>query len=137
MKACLLSAIFLLTLTSHANSAQYDATDPIERYYCTQYGPFFIRFDDHQAAGVFAILRNDDLGSIVGTLSNFELRGKWIENDNRGDIRLKFSEDWLSFDAEYTLEAEPDNWLGNWSGRIRPSRQADTFEHDGVQFRCK
>ena len=108
-----------------------------ERYYCTQFGPFFIRFDEDNAAGVFAILPNDDLGSIVGTLSGRNLSGEWIETDSRGEIRLKFSEDWLYFDAEYTVAPDNENWLGNWSGRIRPSNDPATFDFNGVTYRCE
>lgn len=120
-----------------ANVGASAAAPSIERYYCTQFGPFFIRFDDDKAAGVFAILPNDDLGAIVGALSGRELNGEWIETDNRGEIRLQFSDDWRVFDAEYNIHTEPGNWRSNWAGRLRPANEPASFTHEGVLYRCE
>jgi len=108
-----------------------------ERHYCTEYGPFFIRFDTDKAAGVFAILTNGDLGSMVGALVGRRIEGKWTEVDSGGDIRLEFSEDWSSFEAEYNLTAAPETWHGDWRGQLRPSDDASSFVRDGVEYRCR
>ncbi len=108
----------------------------IERYYCTQYGPFFIRFDPDKAAGVFAILSNDDLGSMVGRLEGRRIDGTWEEVDSRGRIRLTFSEDWSRFDAEYTVAGNPLEWHGEWTGYLRNDPDVQEFTRDGEAFRC-
>lgn len=134
MKFALTALAVLITAVTTSQTAQAKS---VERYYCTQYGPFFIRFDPDKAAGVFAILPNNDLGSIVGSLNDRTLEGEWIEVDSRGEIKLTFSEDWSRFDAEYTVSDDPDNWLGGWIGVLKPNDEAAVFEHDGVTFNCR
>jgi hypothetical protein len=107
-----------------------------ERHYCTQYGPFFIRFDAEKAAGVFAILTNGDLGSMVGALEGNTMAGEWIEVDSRGAIRLFFSDDWNRFDATYNLTDDRQTWHGDWTGHVRPEGEA-RFIRDGIEFRCE
>jgi|GEM_PF-5797374 len=136
MRKIILLLALCANLPVEAAETGGDGPPQIERYYCTQFGPFFIRFDDDKAAGVFAILPNDDLGSVVGELSGHKFKGEWIETDNRGEIILHFSDDWLYFDAEYTVQADPENWLGAWSGRIRPDNAPASFEYKSVQYRC-
>ena len=115
-----------------------DAPSPgTERHYCTQYGPFFIRFDEDKAAGVFAILTNGDLGSMVGALEGRRLEGEWVEVDSGGAIRIEFSEDWSTFEAEYNLAPEPETWHGDWRGHLRPTDDTASFVRDGVEFRCQ
>jgi hypothetical protein len=108
----------------------------VERRYCTQFGPFFVRFDPDKAAGVFAIHMNGDLGSMVGTLDGHELEGIWVENDSRGRIRMSFSGDWSTFEAEYSVESEPESWRGGWLGRL-PRDDVEEFEHEGLTYRCR
>lgn len=127
--------VLVLSLTTVTATADEPPTT-VERYYCTQYGPFFIRFDPDKAAGVFAILTNGDLGSMVGVLSDHSLEGEWIEVDSRGEIRMTFSEDWSEFEAEYNVAANPEKWYSDWNGHLRPEDGAETFEKDGTEFRC-
>ena len=128
--------VLVLSLATVATAADEPQTT-VERYYCTQYGMFFIRFDPDKAAGVFAILPNSDLGSIVGVIDDHSLEGEWIEVDSRGAIRMTFSEDWSEFDAEYNVAANPEKWYSNWKGHRRPKEGVETFERDGVEFRCE
>jgi len=113
------------------------AASDAERHYCTQYGPFYLRFDPEKAAGVFTIFANGDMGSVVGTLDDQTLTGEWIEVDNRGPIRIEFSPDWTKFDAFYALAAAPDTWHGDWRGHLRPQEDTVSFERDGRTFQCK
>ena len=113
-----------------------DSTPSVERRYCTQYGPFFIRFDPDKAAGVFAILQNNDLGSVVGALNGHRLDGEWIEIDSQGDIRITFADDWSSFEAEYNVAGATDRWYGEWMGRLPENGEVDSFDVDGTTFRC-
>ncbi len=107
-----------------------------ERRYCTQFGPFILRFDPDKAAGIFAILPNNDLGSIVGALDGFQLEGEWIEIDSRGQIRITFSEDWNSFNAEYNVASNLDHWNGGWVGQIAPDATTTQFTKDDLTFYC-
>ncbi len=108
----------------------------VERRYCTQYGPFILRFDPEKAAGIFAILRNNDLGSIVGALNEHQLEGNWIEVDSHGQIRMSFTDDWSSFTAQYNVASNPDRWNGGWIGHIAPSPETTEFDVDDVTFYC-
>lgn len=135
-KSTLLAAAIALPFLAQPSYAD-DMQAPAERRYCTQYGPFFIRFDPDKAAGVFAILSNNDLGSIVGALDDHRLEGEWIEVDSRGDIRITFSEDWSSFEAEYSVAGAPDRWYGDWTGRLPENADVESFDVDGTTFRCR
>ncbi len=126
-------ALPLSVLPAHAAGE----TESIERSYCTQFGPFFIRFDPDKAAGVFAILQNNDLGSMVGALDGHRLEGEWIEVDSRGEIRITFADDWSSFEAEYNVAAAPDRWYDGWTGRLPENDAVDSFDVDGTTFRCR
>ena len=126
----------LLPLMAQESEQAVRETNSAERRYCTQYGPFFVRFDPDKAAGVFAILTNGDLGSMVGRLEGRSLEGIWVENDSRGEIRMRFSDDWSSFEAEYNVETVPEKWYGDWTGRLPPGDDATEFEHEGTTFRC-
>ncbi|MHA7872719.1 MAG: hypothetical protein ACX939_10245 [Hyphococcus sp.] len=136
LRTLALSAAMTLPLFAQPTSAN-DATTSVERRYCTQYGPFFIRFDPDKAAGVFAILTNNDLGSIVGALDGHRLEGEWIEVDSRGAIRIAFSDDWSRFDAEYNVAGAPDRWYGDWTGRLPENGDVDSFIDEGTTFRCR
>jgi hypothetical protein len=129
--------LLTLSLTTFAIVAQEEPTISEERYYCTQYGPFFIRFDADKAAGVFAIFNNGDLGSMVGVLKGHSLEGEWIEATSRGVIRMTFSEDWSKFDAQYNVATNPEKWYSNWKGHLRPAHDVTTFTKDGIEFRCR
>lgn len=136
IQSILLAAAIVTPLLPPSTYAA-DETVSVERRYCTQYGPFFIRFDPDKAAGVFAILQNNDLGSMVGALNGRRLEGEWTEVDSRGDIRIHFSEDWSSFEAEFNVAAAPDRWYDDWTGRLPEDSNADSFEVDGTTFRCR
>ncbi len=125
----LLGVLFAMTLSAAAQSA--------ERYYCTQYGPFFLRFDGDKAAGFFAVLKNDDLGAVVGVLDGYELSGNWIETGGKGPIRMTFSEDWSSFEAEYAVAPDTENWISGWTGYLPPAGDPAVFDIDGESFRCR
>lgn len=109
----------------------------VERRYCTEFGPFFIRFDPDKAAGVFAINGNNDLGSIVGVLNDRQLEGEWMEVDSHGQIRIAFADDWSSFDAEYSVASSPERWRSGWSGHLPENETVVSFEVDGVTFDCR
>lgn len=108
----------------------------VERYYCTQFGPFSLRFDSDKAAGVFAIFANGDLGSIVGHLRDHHLEGEWIEVDSRGKIKIDFSDDWSSFKAAYNVAPATGNWRTGWYGRLRPESKPSEFTVDGQTYKC-
>ncbi len=138
--SCLaIGAALAALLSAPAVAKDVHATNetPVERFYCTQFGPFFLRFDPDKAAGVFAILRNKDLGSVVGALSGRTLEGEWAEVDSRGEIRIAFSDDWATFDAEYTIHHTPDEWRGGWTGRLAPDARPHSFDADGQTFYCR
>lgn len=122
---------------SGVSLAQDATADSVERFYCTQYGPFFLRFDPDKAAGVFAILPNNDLGAMVGALDGQTLAGEWIEVDSRGAIRMEFSEDWSSFTAAYSVAPSLDSWEEGWAGYLPPVGDPDSFVIDGQTFRCR
>ena len=131
-----LAAFLALTLAATAVRAN-EANGGVERYYCTQYGPFFFRFDPDKAAGVFAILTNNDLGSVVGRMDGRAFEGEWFEVDSRGDIRIFFAEDWSSFEVEYSIAGEPEEWLTGWKGRLRPEPATVAFTANDETYRCQ
>ncbi len=134
----LLSLVVALGGSHAAPGASPDSTAPsVERRYCTQFGPFFVRFDLDKAAGVFAIRANHDLGAMVGTLSNHQLDGAWMENDSRGRIRMTFSDDWSSFEAEYSLDSEPESWRGGWRGVLPANGEPTELARDGTTYDCR
>ena len=110
--------------------------DRVERYYCTQYGPFFLRFHRQDVAGVFAILMNDDIGAVIGRVDGQSFVGRWLEIDNSGDIKIEFSEDWHSMNASYSVDSDPETWRHGWLGRIRPAGKPASFKHDDVAYLC-
>lgn len=136
IRSILLAAAIAAPLLAPSTHAAEEAPS-VERRYCTQYGPFFIRFDPDKAAGVFAILQNNDLGSMVGALNGHRLEGEWAEVDSRGDIRIHFSEDWSSFEAEFNVAAAPDRWYADWAGRLPENSGVESFEVDGTTYRCR
>ena len=137
MRTLMLTMMMLLvspvTVAGHEPASRSVA---IERHYCTQYGPFFIRFDPDKAAGVFTIHNNGDLGSIVGRLDGLTLDGEWIEVDSRGEIRLEFTSDWSRFEARYNVAGNPETWHGNWTGILRPADAPATIEVNETEYRC-
>ena len=127
---CVLGAVSPVT-------ASQDATRPsVERHYCTQHGPFFIRFDDAKAAGVFAILSNGDLGSMVGQLNGTTLEGDWFEVGSRGRIVIEFSSDFTRFEAEYNVADAPETWYRGWLGVERPDESVSSIAPDDVLLHC-
>ena len=139
MRAIIIASImmgaFLALPATAQNSDELDAG--IERHYCTQKGPFFLRFDPAKAAGVFAILANNDLGAVVGALEERTLTGEWIETDSKGAIRMAFSEDWSSFEAAYTIAPDGENWREGWTGYMPPAGDPTSFDIDGETFLCR
>ncbi len=131
----LTAAIIFVLPASAANPVSND--ESVERRYCTEFGPFFIRFDPDKAAGVFAINANNDLGSIIGILNGHQLEGEWMEVDSRGQIRIAFAEDWSRFDAEYNIAGSPDRWRSGWTGRLPENETVVSFDVDGVTFDCR
>ncbi len=134
-----LCAIILAACTISTSALANNATQnegSVERRYCTQFGPFILRFDPDKAAGIFAILPNNDLGSIVGALNERELTGEWIEVDSRGEIRIQFADDWSSFSAEYNVASNPENWHSGWIGNIAPEATTTKFTVDDMTFYC-
>ena len=140
-KRKILPAIAAASIVSIAPGASAiegsDQEFAIERQYCTQFGPFFLRFDPDKAAGVFAILTNNDLGSVVGAVDGRQFVGVWTEVDSHGEIRIAFSDDWSRFDAEYALHSSPEQWRGGWVGRLAPEGRPARFEADGQTFYCR
>lgn len=132
----LISIAILTAAALGASGASASEASP-ELRYCTQYGPFFIKFDHEKAAGVFAILTNGDMGSMVGRLNGQTLEGEWIEVDSGGQIRIEFAEDRSSFEATYNTRNNPEKWHSNWTGRLPDDPDAETFTADGVLFRCR
>ena len=133
-----LLAVLLCTLNTASWAATTSQADHgIERYYCTQFGPFFLRFDPDKAAGVFSIFGNGDMGAIVGHLNDQNLDGKWIENDNQGSIKIQFSEDWSRLDASYTIAEAPNEWRHGWTGFLKPDEHVTSFDKDGLTLQCK
>ena len=133
-------SIMCIALTAAAPQsvwAQDEAGGAVERHYCTQFGPFFLRFDPDKAAGVFSILPNDDLGAMVGVLEDRTLTGSWIENDSKGAIRLVFSEDWSSFEAGYTVAPDQENWREGWTGYLPPAGDPPSFDIADETFLCR
>jgi hypothetical protein len=131
---------FLIALTllfGTALAQDDDAQDSIERRYCTQQGPFILRFDPDKAAGIYAILANDHLGVTVGSLDGFIFEGTWYELDTTGPIRLEFSDDWSSFEATYATAPDKEPWRTGWTGYLPPAGHPVTFEIGGETFRCR
>lgn len=128
-------AIIFVSPVSAASPVSND--ESIERRYCTEFGPFFIRFDPDKAAGVFAINGNNDLGAIVGALNGRQLEGEWMEVDSHGQIRINFADDWSSFDAEYNVASSPDRWRSGWTGHLPENEAVISFDIDGVTFDCR
>ncbi len=118
-------------------STETTAAAPVEKRYCTQFGPFYLRFDPDKAAGFFVIEQNGDLGAVVGVVDDRQFSGEWIEVDSRGRIRIAFSEDWKQFEAEYDLSYAPDQWRSGWVGHLAPDTQTSEMTVDGVQFICR
>lgn len=130
-----LIALFVLFGVAHAQDGAVQ--DSVERRYCTQQGPFFLRFDPDKAAGVYAILQNDSLGVVVGSLDAFQFVGTWYEMDKTGPIKLEFSEDWSSFEATYAVAPDKVPWQTGWTGYLPPAGHPVTFEIGGETFRCR
>jgi hypothetical protein len=126
----------LLMLIAAALFTSAATAKDIERHYCTQFGPFFLRFDDEKVAGVFNIFANNDMGSIIARLEGKTAAGGWIEVDSKGDIKFEFSEDWSSFDAAYSVGPNNGNWRTGWNGKLRPDATTGRFERNGVTYLC-
>ena len=124
-------------LLSLPAAAQKNFDPGVERHYCTQHGPFLLRFDPEKAAGIFSILANNDLGAVVGALEEQTLTGEWIETDSKGAIRMVFSEDWSSFEAAYTIAPDGENWIEGWTGYLPPAGDPPSFEIAGETFLCR
>jgi len=123
---------FIFSVSSFAAQAK-----DIERHYCTQFGPFYLRFDDEKAAGIFNIFMNNDMGSVVGKLVGNKIIGNWIEVDSSGRIQLEFSDDWSSFDASYSVGEASEDWRTGWHGVLRPAGRPKTFVVDTVTYHCE
>lgn len=126
----------LLIAAAMVGNARADQ-EATERYYCTQYGPFFLRFDDDKLAGVFAILSNGDLGAVVGTLDGNVMTGRWYENDSAGDIVIRFTPDRGAFEAEYRIDGAPADWYREWRGVLRYADGGARFKLGDTDFRCE
>lgn len=113
------------------------SASPIVRHYCTQYGPMFLRIDGNQLAGVFVILTNGDMGSMVGTIRGHTMDGEWFETDSQGDIVISFEPDWSGFNAQYNVSSRPAVWHRNWIGKLRPSGNPVTFELEDTTLLCE
>lgn len=131
----LTAAAIPISLANAAEPASNSTS--VERRYCTEFGPFFIRFDPDKAAGVFAINGNNDLGAIVGALNGNQFEGEWMEVDSHGQIRITFADDWSSFDAEYNVARSPDRWRSGWTGHLPQNEAVVSFDVDGVTFDCR
>ncbi len=131
-----LSAIIAAAIALALIPSARAETTAIERHYCTQFGPFFMRFDPDKAAGVFTIHQNNDLGSVVGSLDERVFDGVWTEIDSRGEIRMTFSEDWAQFNAEYSVHDTPGEWRGGWVGRLAPDSRPQAFKAGDQTFYC-
>jgi len=136
MKTILFTLIFATLFISGAD-AQTAEIAAIERTYCTQYGPFFIRFDSDNAAGVFALPADHDLGVMIGLLHKQTFAGKWIKIDESGAIHLVFSEDWSSFEAAEDAAPNEDGWTAGWAGYMPPAGDPAQFVIDGETFVCR
>lgn len=140
MRHALIAAAVLICLT--APSASQTGDDGVsEHRYCTQSGPFLLRFDQMKAAGFFAALPEYEPasgpGAVAGSLSSRTLEGVWTLPDKRGSIRMGFSRDWSSFVAAYALEEDPENWISGWMGYLPPAGDPPTFIIDGDRFYCE
>jgi hypothetical protein len=113
------------------------SASPVVRHYCTQYGPMFLRIDGNQLAGVFVILTNGDMGSMVGTIRGRTMDGEWFEPDSDGDIVIRFESDWSGFNARYNVSSRPAVWHRNWVGQLRPPGNPVTFELDDTTLLCE
>ena len=128
--------VWLLAIALAVSSFGVQAKD-IERHYCTQFGPFYLRFDDEKAAGVFNIFMNNDMGSMVGRLDGNKVIGNWIEVESSGRIQLEFSDDWSSFEAAYVVGEVSEDWRTGWRGILRPPDNPKTFAVGTVAYHCK
>jgi len=122
--------------------------DAAEQRYCTQSGPFMIRFENGRAAGIFAALplpggagsglrTGPGPGAMAGVVASRTLEGVWTLSDRRGLIRIGFSEDWSSFIAAYAVEADPSEWAGGWMGYLPPAGDPADFVIDGERYHCE
>ena len=131
------SLIALLLLIAAPAAAQDKPPAFVERYYCTTAGPFFLRFTEDKAAGVFSVLANGRLGAVAGAMDGHAFSGEWMDTDRRGGMRLSFSEDWSSFETAYSVAPDHHNWLSGWTGYMPPAGDRPTFVIDGETFRCR
>ena len=106
-----------------------------ELQFCTQHGPVFVRLQGDQAAGVYSILGNGDIGAFVGTLSGRTLDGRWYETDSRGDIRIAFADGWSAIELEYRADGEA-RWRGDWDGVLPPTDGSPTVRRSGRDYHC-
>ena len=142
------ACLTLLTAPAAAQQAALPGEAVAEQRYCTQSGPFMIRFDRDRAAGFFAALPPPQEpeapgaqaerapGAVVGVLFNRTLEGAWLQTDRRGVLRMGFSDDWSSFIAAYALEDDPETWRSGWMGYLPPAGDPPTFAIDGDQYHC-
>ena len=130
-RACALCLALLVTVCAVAGHPGGD------RYYCTEYAPFFIRIDGEKLAGVFAVLERNDLGTAVGELHGNVMTGRWHEADASGDIVIRFAPDRSAFSAEYRVDGEPDIWHREWRGVLRYADGDNRFTLDEIEYRCE
>ena len=142
------ACLTFLTAPAAAQQAAFPGEAVAEQRYCTQFGPFMIRFDRDRAAGFFAALppapepettgaqAERAPGAVVGVLVNRTLEGAWLQTDKRGFLRMGFSDDWSSFIAAYALDGDPDTWRSGWMGYLPPAGDPPTFAIDGDQYHC-
>lgn len=148
--ALLGAALALLALPAAAQAdIETGAGSVMEQRYCTQSGPFMMRFQRNRAAGFFAALPEaagagpesaqpqNAPGAIAGVLVNRTLEGVWTQTDRRGFVRMGFSDDWSSFVAAYALEDAPETWRSGWMGYLPPAGDPPTFVIDGDRYHCE
>jgi len=113
-----------------------NARNILARNYCTEIGRFDLLFYEDEISGSYLLLPKKSLGAVWGKLEGLKMRGRWIDEDGKGDIVIIFDQNFEAFSTSYRNDEHLEKWYtGSWNGHIRKNSNAE-FSIDKKKFRC-
>ena len=130
----LIIIFFLFYFYGCTNNLDNNDRSIISRNYCTEIGRFDMLFYGDEISGSYALLPKRSLGAIWGKLKKLEMKGRWIDEDGKGDIIITFNQDFTFFTTSYRNDEHPEKWYeDSWHGHLR-SNQNQKFSINGKEY---